>query len=673
MASQLIPGYSQNYIPLLDASGVEFSTLELNQLEDHSVKAINTLPESFRSTFKIYDFQFYLLNENFEGGTETTWELAKSDVDARTESDSYMLFGREINPQSLNVILNVELKLPQGQPFDCLDAEKRNNIEKYIQASANQKLKESGVHAAEILALRLLDIYLYKIIECECTGIREGCSLETDFLLIDSELLGLGFRKKEIKVGGNCTWTNGTQGIYDYFGKEVEIDVQYYCIADQLSEGKAILDSAVQVLPDTSIATSIIGKVYILDGESFSNNEWENAKSASGSNDYVEYWVILQNIYTNQYYLYSRYTIGPLEVPVSFGDETPEERNSRLSASPWILALKVLGNAALDACFQAAVIRLIDENVHSWTDAWAEVSYLGALWEGVSSIIPWKKDIKTQILKTAVSALAVVIENGLNDPNYTEEEGITDFIVGFAASGLVQLATHPKAVNAGKYAFRKGMGRLYGQLPSNSPLMKNVINTGLGSVGGENPGAILGIVNKIDLPESTLLQAEVELVETVKELVATGNYNPAGKKFWIQHEENITNHLASTFGSINVGSQLYFTVYKIDGTSFEIRCDNLIKHEGKLILCEGKSSIKVDLSKMAVGDIASKLSTENQFKLIKGLQNNEIQRIIPKGPNASTFIGNSDDILHKLTKEITYYINDYALQGYGIYNKTLKL
>lgn len=471
-ASYLVPGFSQNYIPLLDASGVAFSTLELNQLEQHSVKAINTLPESFRSTFKIYDFQFYLLNEKFEGGTESTWELAKSDVDARTESDSYLLFGREINPQSLNVILKVELKLPQGQPFDCLDAEKRNNIEKYIQASANQKLKESGAHAAEILALQLLDIYLYKIIECECTGIRAGCSLESDFLLIDSELLGLGFRKREINVGGNCTWINGTQGIYDYFGKEVEIEVQNYCIAEQLSEGKAILDSTIQVLPDTSISTSISGKVYILDGESFSNNEWENAKSASGSNDYVEYWVILQNIYTNQYYLYSRYTIGPLEVPVSFGDETPEERNSRLSASPWVAAFQVLGNAAVDACMQAVIIRILDENATNWDYAWRKVSYLGAAWEGISSLIPWNKEKYKygQIaLKAATSAFAVVFDNALKDSEYTVEEGLRDFLVGFSSSGITQLIFHPAVANklgdatsaTAKVLYCKGLQRLY--------------------------------------------------------------------------------------------------------------------------------------------------------------------------------------------------------------------
>ena len=55
---------------------------------------------------------------------------------------------------------------------------------------------------------------------CNCKTDTPECQKFSGFSYLDIQLGGLGFRKKEIKLGSNSTWASGNQGIYDYVGKK---------------------------------------------------------------------------------------------------------------------------------------------------------------------------------------------------------------------------------------------------------------------------------------------------------------------------------------------------------------------------------------------------------------------------------------------------------------------
>lgn len=460
---------AQSYVQLTDASGIILSNSEKSTLENAAQDAIDILPNADRSVFKIYDVGFYIHSESTIDGIEPIWENIKADVENDPETEYYLIFGRESNSQGINKRIRVELKLPNSSNYSCLTQEERNNLQNYIEHAANENLDPQYIQS-EVAAMNLLKNYFYKIIVCNCENTGENCSQFTDFAYLDNQLGGSGFRKREIQIGGESTWQNGTQEIYNYTGRKVIIDGVEYDIAEQVSEGKALIEAAVQVMPDTSIATNISGKVFILDNESFSNGEWEHAKSESLVNDFVEYWVVLSHP-NGKSYLYSKFSLGEF-TPVALTDNKETESAKTFGIIPtWGDALKALGNAAVDATMQAVIVYLIDESVNDWPDAWGKVSYLGAAWEGISSLIPWKKKLngpQAFVVRAAMGAFAVTLDNYLKDKeNYTVSQALIDFGVGFGASAITQLVLHPKVTNVigkgtktARLFFAKGVRKL---------------------------------------------------------------------------------------------------------------------------------------------------------------------------------------------------------------------
>ncbi len=505
--------FSQTYNVVADLTGMSPSSQEIIDLEAVSNTTKAQLPSDLQSKFKVYDFGFYSLTRFMQGGYDAVWEEVKSRVAAKPESDYYIIFGRESSDAGPNTKIRVELELPRTSQFNCLDEEKRNNVEKYVQAVANQNLSTSA-YQGEIKALEILEAYIYKIIECECTGIRTSCDLSADYKFIDPELIGLGFRKKEIQIGNACSWSNGNQGIFDYFGKQVIIDGETYCITEQISEGKSLIEASQQVLPDTTIATSVSGKVYILDNESFTNGEWDEAKLQAGQHDYVEYWIIIKDSKTNKYYLYSKFFLEAMQAPAIRGGNGDGTRGIAGIVPTWGDALKALGNAAVDATLQAVIFRIVDPNVKEWGDAWGKVSYLGAAWEGVASLIPWKKKLtgpQEIVVRAAAGAFTVVLDNYTkNKASYTVEQALIDFGVGFGASAITQLIFHPKVTEVigsnTKYAylaFSKGVKRIY---DSSTGFLYNITKKAFKS--------LTGTITKRTLNETT----DAALIASVKSL-----------------------------------------------------------------------------------------------------------------------------------------------------------
>lgn len=509
----LIVGFAhaQNFIPLTDASGMSLSPEEITSIETAAQQAIEVLPVADRPLFKVYDTGFYIHNVTMEGGIPTVWEQVKTKVENDTSSNYYLLFGRECSSQGLNTKIRVKLKLPTTAAYSCLTEEERGNLEKYIEHVANDNLN-LPYSQSEVSALKILKDYFQKIIVCNCSNVGVSCLQFSNFNFLDIQLRGLGFRKKEIQIGSTSSWSSGTQGIFDFAGKMVVIDGFEYDIADQVSENKTVFESGSQVLPDTTINTSLSGEVYILDNESFTNGEWEIAKASAASHDFVEYWVILVDN-SGKSFLYSKYTIGELN-PVSAKNQNQERRSVTLN--PVQATIKLLGNAAVDVFFQALIAYKFDPSVHNlYPDALSKVSYLGAAWEGLSSLIPWKKytkgnDIAEIAFRAAAGAFVVILDNSINEPNYSWEQAGQDFLVGFGASVLTQLVLHPKVIaiigHSSRYArlnFAKGLRKL---CINHTNSVKTVANKALNNLSG--------IITKRVLNT----QSDAAIISRVKEL-----------------------------------------------------------------------------------------------------------------------------------------------------------
>ncbi len=122
---------------------------------------------------------------------------------------------------------------------------------------------------------------------------------------------------------------------------------------------------------------------------------------------------MLEDPVSGQVYLYSKFTFEPL-----YGEEMASGIERSASLSPMGLALKVLGNAAVDALLQTLEIRLTQENINRWEDAFYAINKSQVLYSGFSSLIPWKNGVLGTIGQAIVNALRVVISNASKNPNY---------------------------------------------------------------------------------------------------------------------------------------------------------------------------------------------------------------------------------------------------------------
>jgi hypothetical protein len=145
--------FSQTYNVVANLTGVKPTTAQLADLELASDSAKFELPTALQAKFKVYDFGFLPMSRSYSNGFEPVWDEIKAKVDAKTESDFYIIFGRESSDAGPNTKIRVELVLPRTNEFSCLTEEKRNNVEKYVQAVANQNLSNS-VYDAEVKALK---------------------------------------------------------------------------------------------------------------------------------------------------------------------------------------------------------------------------------------------------------------------------------------------------------------------------------------------------------------------------------------------------------------------------------------------------------------------------------------------------------------------------------------
>jgi len=437
-----ITGYSQNYEALTDATGYDYSTSEINGLETQAAR-LNSIFGFTSQQCKVYTFGYYVHSSSAPFGTLEARQCANQ---VATSNNYFMLIGKVLNKDGNFERFDVTFNFPTGGAFACFNDRMRSELENLLNTTAFNLKNTSPLAfpSPENIVKEAAD-YFEILKNCPSCATQNGdICFKSSFEGIDKMLLGLGFRKTSTSVVRESPWPMGEDGIFDYVQKELKIDGGDYHIPDQIVDSKRAFEAgAIVTNEDTTMAASgINGRVYIFKNENFANGDWDGMQAIAASVDYVECWVLLKDS-NNQYWLYSRFSFGAFSPPTADGGSAVRGENSgsrSAALSPWGAALKLLGNAAIDACLQAVGNRLTDENINNWTSAFKSVNYMGATWEGISSLLPWKKSKAASTLMTAIGkGFIVVVSKATSDQSYTAEEGLRDFLWAIGESVLSQI------------------------------------------------------------------------------------------------------------------------------------------------------------------------------------------------------------------------------------------
>ncbi|MCO5277401.1 MAG: HINT domain-containing protein [Saprospiraceae bacterium] len=154
--------------------------------------------------------------------------------------------------------------------------------------------------------------------------------------------------------------------------------------------------------------------------------------------------------------------------------------------------------------------------------------------------------------------------------------------------------------------------------------------------------------------------------DQIDELAVTNNpINNASKKFWWNHEKNVSTHLDNVYGPSNVGRQITVDITDQYGT-FTVRLDNIVDvskgTKTSFKISDSKSSINSNLSSESASKLMNSMSTPNQIRLYDAIEKGAIILAKPRGTRAQAFFGvQSNDELFNITftREIDFFVNDF--------------
>lgn len=478
LIGSLTPSAAQCYEQLTDASGMSMPDEMVTRINQAACEIKQILNLSGGETFKVYTYGFYAHAPQTYFGLQEARSCALSQAQ---QSDYYILIGKETDGDGLFKRYDISFLLPDTGPFNCLKDAKRTELQNIMNQAGTDAAAENRIVPSPEVILRETKEYLEILKNCStcATGNGDGC-LRVSFKGIDKMLTGLKFRKISVTVAGDQPWTMGQHGIYDHVQKNINIPLEgigTVHIPDQIYESKIQFESGADIVnEDTTINVDPInGKVFIFKNENFvPGEEWDDMQDEADNLDYVECWVLLRDE-QNHYWLYSRFSFGKFDGESWDGSAARGDNvGSRAITvpTPFGIALNFIGNAALDAIIQTVGNRILDQNARNqptelgrWLKSWDKVDKKAALWEGVSSLLPWQKAgvLQGALLRAATSALAVVIDHATSEnyPNYSVKDGLLDFSITFGTSSLTQLIAQKFKLNNGPRLISIGLNHWY--------------------------------------------------------------------------------------------------------------------------------------------------------------------------------------------------------------------
>ncbi len=197
--------YAQNccesggcYIRLDDISGVDTDEYQ-NSLKAAACELVQAFPEDFRRDFRVYDFGFYLHNENFDGSYPEVFEQVKSQID----KPYYLLFGKQTDSTGVYSKIWVEVKLPETGRLSCMTQTQRKLLKTVIYTKVNDEnlTKNPYVYwSKEIDAMKYMEKRIIKEVDCCANEYRESCSACLDDAQLDFLLMNNGFFNRTVSV-----------------------------------------------------------------------------------------------------------------------------------------------------------------------------------------------------------------------------------------------------------------------------------------------------------------------------------------------------------------------------------------------------------------------------------------------------------------------------------------
>lgn len=203
-----------SYIQLEDASGWDTSTPR-SSLEAAAQTLIENLPPAVQDSFRVFDFGFYLLQNNFSGGLPAAFQQKIEEVNSL--SPYYLLFGKQSGTNGVYTKFWLELKLPGAESYPCLTADAFEYVRllttNHLQSIYDDLGKEPVYyHQAEIAAMELLGRKLYKLMNC-CQIAKSGNnrkSLETCENTYDVDELAAFLQSVGVNAVAYCKICEGT-------------------------------------------------------------------------------------------------------------------------------------------------------------------------------------------------------------------------------------------------------------------------------------------------------------------------------------------------------------------------------------------------------------------------------------------------------------------------------
>jgi hypothetical protein len=337
----------------------------------------------------------------------------------------------------------------------------------------------------------------------------------------------------------------------------------------------------------------------------------------------------------------------------------------------WARAARARQRGIIDYGIQATFNYLFDDSFDSFSEAAnpKNINWISVGISGLEGTIQYKNALGEYVYSSMISCFV----NALSDnEGFKENVDVYGCGVGIVSAILGKQVAKYMGILA-KYSrdqLRTGLAKI-GIRNNQADEIIDKIKGGSGSSSaGTKIANRCSTNNNID---DLTIRAK-DFSENLAELAKTNNIvDDASKKFWANHETNVTRYLRELYGNANVGRQITIDV-KISGVENVVTCrvDNLVKVDNKFRIVDAKSSVNLDLSEVDVSTLISQRSTPNQKAFYEALRDGRVESIMPRGENARLFFDNhggisSDGI--NIQNQMDFFVNDYATDGYNIFRK----